>query len=194
MSPVYEGTLRLVTELILGAPAGKPFVAAIDGRCGSGKTVLAQRLAENLSCPVVHTDDFYLPPERRVPDWEKIPCANMDLMRLRREVLEPFRAGQDALYRPYRCADETYGPERTVPAGAVLLVEGSYSHHKELAGLYDLKIFLTCSLEAQTRRLREREGDRFQAFEQTWIPLEEAYIGRYDIGRGGLLMDTTAWF
>ena len=74
------------------------------------------------------------------------------------------------------------------------MVEGSYSHHKELAGLYDLKIFLTCSLQTQTERLRAREGERFRAFEQTWIPLEEAYIARYDIGSGGLLMDTTSWF
>ena len=194
MSPAYEGTLRLVTEIILGASRDKPFIAAIDGRCGSGKTALAERLVENLACPVVHTDDFYLPPERRAPDWEKIPCANMDLMRLRQEVLEPFRTGRDGAYRPYDCARGVYGPERTVPAGDVLVVEGSYSHHKELAGLYDLKIFLTCSLQTQTERLRAREGERFRAFEQTWIPLEEAYIARYDIGSGGLLMDTTGWF
>ena len=194
MSTVYEGTLRLVTELILGAPAGKPFVAAIDGRSGSGKTAFAQRLAEEISCPVVHTDDFYLPVDRRVPEWEKTPCANMDLMRLRQEVLEPFLAGREAVYRPYDCGQKIYGPQRRIPAGEVLLVEGSYSHHKELAGLYDLKIFLTCSLDTQKKRLRAREGDRFPAFEQTWIPLEEAYIARYDLGRGGLLMDTTAWF
>lgn len=194
MSTAYEGTLRLVTELILGAPMEKPFVAAIDGRSGSGKTVLAAKLAENLACPVVHTDDFYLPPARRMPEWEKTPCANMDLMRLRQEVLEPFKAGRPVRYRPYRCAAGDYGPVVSVPAGKVLLVEGSYSHHRELAGLYDLKIFLTCSLESQRKRLMAREGERFRDFEQTWIPLEEAYIARYGIGKGGLLMDTTGWF
>ena len=132
--------------------------------------------------------------EKRVPDWRKIPCANMDLMRLRQEVLEPFLAGQAGSYRPYDCKSGTYKPARIVPPGDVLLIEGSYSHNKELAWLCDLKIFLTCSPQAQKERLMAREGDHYRDFEQLWIPLEEAYIDRYDIGRGGLLMDTTSWF
>ncbi len=194
MTAAYDNTLRLVTELILGAPPGKPFIVAIDGRSGSGKSAFARRLAENVACTVVHTDDYYLPMERRVPDWRKIPCANMDLMRLRQEVLEPFLAGQTGTYRPYDCRSGTYRPAGAVPPGGVLLIEGSYSHSKELAWLCDLKIFLTCSPEAQRKRLQAREGDRYRNFEQLWIPLEEAYIDRYDIGRGGLLMDTTTWF
>ena len=33
----------------------------IDGKCGSGKTTLSERLCERYGCSVFHIDDFYLP-------------------------------------------------------------------------------------------------------------------------------------
>ena len=38
----------------------KPFMIAIDGRCTSGKSSLALRLAEDFHASVVHMDDFFL--------------------------------------------------------------------------------------------------------------------------------------
>ena len=90
-------------ELLL-ANAAAPVVLALDGRCGSGKTTMATALAEQFPDSIVlHTDDFYLPPADRVPGWEQTPCANMDLARLRDEVLAPARAGKPVLYRAYSC-------------------------------------------------------------------------------------------
>ena len=62
---------------------------------GSGKTTLAAQLARQFPQSItVHTDDFYLPPASRVANWEQIPCANMDLERLRTQVLTPAPAGR----------------------------------------------------------------------------------------------------
>lgn len=80
---------------LLSTAAGRPVLIALDGRCGSGKTTLAAQLAEHFPGSLtIHTDDYYLPPAQRVPGWETLPCANMDLKRLRAEVLNPARAGQ----------------------------------------------------------------------------------------------------
>ena len=74
-------------ELLL-ANAAAPVVLALDGRCGSGKTTMAAALAEQFPDSIVlHTDDFYLPLADRVPGWEQTPWANLDLARLRDEVL-----------------------------------------------------------------------------------------------------------
>ena len=51
----------------------------------------------------MRTDDFYLPPAQRIPDWAHTPCANMDLTRLRDEALRPAYAGQTVAYRAYSC-------------------------------------------------------------------------------------------
>ena len=90
LSPLVE---KLST--LLFAHPDHPVLVALDGRCGSGKTTLAAQLARQFPQSItVHTDDFYLPPASRVANWEQIPCANMDLERLRTQVLTPARAGQ----------------------------------------------------------------------------------------------------
>ena len=82
-------------------------LVALDGRCGSGKTTLAAQLAERFPQSItVHTDDFYLPPSRRVTGWEKIPCANMDIRACgMRSSLPPRQAGilLPGLLLPRRC-------------------------------------------------------------------------------------------
>lgn len=83
----------------LSAHPAAPVLVALDGRCGSGKTTLAAQLARQFPQSItVHTDDFYLSPASRVANWEQIPCANMDLERLRAQVLTPARAGQAIPY------------------------------------------------------------------------------------------------
>ena len=194
MNGEAAGFLPALALMESAAAKGEPAIVAIDGRCGSGKTSLARLAKEKLRCAVAHTDDFYLPEAERINDWARTPCANMDLARLRREVLEPFRAGEPVLYRPYRCGDGTYGEAVTLPAGGLLLVEGSYAHHPGLADLYDGKVFLTCDSRTQRRRLGKREGSRLSVFEKVWIPLEERYIRQFSIGGDCLVIDTTEYF
>lgn len=176
-------------EALAAAAPQLPVLVALDGPCGSGKTTLAARLEQQLAgCLVVHTDDFYLPPARRVPGWESIPCANMDLERLRREVLEPAQQGQPFFYRPYSCRKGEYLPAQPCPPPRVLLVEGSYSHHPALASCFALRVFLRCPPAEQARRLQAREGERYAAFVSRWIPLEQGYFSRYRVEAGADLV------
>jgi len=152
-------------ETILARVMGCRGIISIDGRSGSGKTTLASLLAEKLACDIIHTDDFYMPFSERLPDWMDIPAGNMDLAHL------------EARVKSARCP---------------VLVEGSYSQHPSLAGLYELKIFLTCSADEQASRLSVREGDHFQAFRDIWIPLEEKYFAAFDIpSHADIVYDTT---
>ena len=36
----------------------RPFLIAIDGMCGSGKTTLARKISEKTGIPCFHLDDF----------------------------------------------------------------------------------------------------------------------------------------
>jgi len=172
----------------LSAHPDHPVLVALDGRCGSGKTTLAAQLARQFPQSItVHTDDFYLPPASRVANWEQIPCANMDLERLRAQVLTrppPSRAppGRAGAYLPEQC----FAPQPLV------IVEGSYSCHPTLADCYDLKVFVTCSKEEQARRLLAREGERYSGFTARWIPLEEGYFAKFQIEQTvDFILDTT---
>lgn len=162
--------------------AAAPVVVALDGRCGSGKTTLAAALAQQFpACNLMHMDDFYLPPAERCPGWERLPCANMDLERLLQETLAPVAAGKPALYRAYSCRAGAYLPEKQLSPQPLVILEGSYAHHPMLCGCETLRVFITCSKAEQTRRLRQREGERYAAFAERWIPLEEGYFTAYSI-------------
>lgn len=187
-----ESLISILAAALAQKPT-KPLVLALDGRCGSGKTTLADGLARQFPASIVlHTDDFYLPPAQRVRGWEKTPCANMDLIRLRDEALRPAYEGQPVLYRAYSCRAGTYQPVQELAAPPLVILEGSYSHHPLLAGYETLRVFVTCSREEQTRRLQAREGERYANFAARWIPLEEGYFAQYRIEETtDLAVDTT---
>ena len=186
-------TLTAILTAALAQHPTKPFVLALDGRCGSGKTTLADRLAKQFpSSIVLHTDDFYLPPAQRLHGWEKLPCANMDLVRLRDEALRPAYAGRQVQYRAYSCREGAYQPTQALPAQPLVILEGSYSHHPLLKEYETTRVFVTCSKAEQTRRLQEREGERYADFAARWIPLEEGYFKEHPIEEtADFMMDTT---
>ena len=119
-----ESLISILAAALAQKPT-KPLVLALDGRCGSGKTTLADRLTRQFPASIVlHTDDFYLPPAQRVRSWEKTPCANMDLIRLRDEALRPAYEGQPVLYRAYSCRAGAYQPVQELAAQPLVILEG----------------------------------------------------------------------
>jgi uridine kinase len=185
----FRPALRLVEERLQGH---KPLLVGVDGRCGSGKTTLGTLLAQTFSGCVFHMDDFYLPPEQRTFDWESQTGGNMDFDRFSREVLAPVREGKSVLYRPFCCQTGMLQPGWEQLPTALTVVEGSYSLHPRLRPAYDVAIFLTCSPQTQRQRLQGREGERYAAFSQRWIPLEERYFQQDSILETvDLVLDTT---
>ena len=186
-------TLTDILAAALEQHPTKPLVLALDGRCGSGKTTLANALAQQFPASIVlRSDDFYLPPAQRVPGWEKTPCANMDLARLRDEALRPAYGGRAVQYQAYSCREGAYQPMRELPTQPLVILEGSYSHHPLLAGYETVRVFITCSKEEQARRLQAREGERYENFAARWIPLEEEYFAEYKIEEtADFVVDTT---
>ena len=192
-TPITASTLSALVAAALAQKPTRPLVLALDGRCGSGKTTLANTLARQFPASItLHTDDFYLPPAQRIRGWEKTPCANMDLARLRDEALRPAYAGQTVDYRAYSCRQGAYLPPAQLPAQPLVILEGSYSHHPLLTGYETLRVFLTCAKEEQTRRLQAREGERYANFAARWVPLEEGYFAQYHIAEtADFMVDTT---
>lgn len=156
-------------------------IVGIDGRCGSGKTHLADLAGRLFSCNIIHMDDFYLPPAKRKEGWKEIPGGNIDFGRLMAEVTGPLCMGKEIVYRPYDCEKGAFTEMTRMQPKALTIIEGSYSHHPSAEIQYDLKIFLTCEKDEQSRRLKEREGDYYPVFERQWIPMEENYFRYYEV-------------
>ena len=156
----------------------KPFIlAAIDGRCASGKSTLASELEKELDCNVIHMDDFFLRPEQRTEKRLGIPGENIDHERFLSEVLIPLRRGENFIYRPFRCHEGNFGEPIEVKHKKVTVIEGSYSLHNLLREHYDLRIFCDTDYATQLERIRIRNGDiGLERFKNMWIPLEEKYF------------------
>lgn len=172
----YAGYFPILLRIAKLAQAGRAAIISIDGRCGSGKTGLAELIHELIPCNIVHMDDYYLPMSHRAHNWTELPGGNIDFSRIFDEVIVPLRQREAIMYRPFDCASGSYRTATCLPVRPLTIVEGSYSQHPRLAKHYDLTIFLTCTPDVQVHRLRQREGRQFASFEQRWIPMEENYI------------------
>mgnify|MGYP002508335113 FL=1 len=181
--PAYRVVLRCACLPLLAREAealaaglGRA-VVALDGRCASGKTTLAARLARERGWSVVHMDHFFLRPEQRTPQRYAQPGGNVDHERFLEEVLLPLRRGERPVYRPFDCHAQALRPPIALEPGPVVLVEGSYACHPALWEHYDLRAFLTVNPALQLERIRAREGEeQARTFQERWIPLEERYF------------------
>lgn len=175
--------LTQVIEKIQSLSAGgRPVLAAVDGRCASGKTTLAAGLAQDYGWGVVHVDHFFLRPEQRTAERYAQPGGNVDHERLLTQVLLPLRRGERPVYRPFDCRTQTLLPPIPFEPAPVVVVEGSYACHPALWDCYDLRVFLTVDKNRQMERILAREGaERAQAFREKWIPLEELYFSACEI-------------
>ena len=170
-SPAVEAIETLVAQ-------GKgPVIVAVDGRCASGKSTFAGLCGEIFeNCNIFHMDDFFLPPEMRIPERLEVPGGNVHYERVEREILLPLSHGKGGVYRPFDCSIGDFRPEKFFEVKPLNILEGSYSLHPVLAPYSHLKIFLTCSPALQRKRLERRSPENLHQFETRWIPLEEAYF------------------
>ena len=151
-------------------------IVAIDGKCTSGKTTLAARLAEIYDCNVFHMDDFFLRPEQRTPERFAEVGGNVDYERFREAVVLPLLSGRDFSYRPFDCKTLTLrGPVPVTPK-RLNIIEGTYSMHPYFGDPYDLKILLTVDEETQRKRILERPAFLHKRFFEEWIPMENRYF------------------
>lgn len=152
-------------------------LVAIDGRCASGKTTLAEELQNRLDCDVVHMDHFFLRPEQRSVERLNIPGENIDHERFLAEVLLPLSRGECAQYRPFDCKKQDFAEPIQVGEKRICIIEGAYSCCERLREYYDLCIFMSVEPEEQIRRIVVRNGmDGAELFRKRWIPLEEQYF------------------
>lgn len=177
-----QATAQFMERLKEVSDGQKQCLIAIDGRCGAGKTTLAEEIQKKIDCNVFHMDHFFLRPEQRTKERLMQPGGNIDHERFLEEVLLPLKEGKTVCYRPYDCHLQDFREEIRMGPKAINLIEGSYSCHSALWAQYDLRFFLSISPEIQLQRIRRRNGEKgAKMFEERWIPLEERYFAQYEL-------------
>ena len=170
-------------------------VLAVEGGSGSGKTTLAKLLEAVYGAAVFHMDDFFLRPEQRTEERLAEPGGNVDRERVLEEILQPLTRGAERIcYRPYDCSVQELEKAVEVSPTPLTVVEGAYSMHPDLAGYYDLSVFLRQTPEIQRSRILRRNGEAVaQRFFSSWIPMEERYFAAFDTAnRCDLILEVEA--
>jgi uridine kinase len=145
------------------AHAGSTTVLAIDGRGGSGKTTLAERLARALDAPVLHMDDLY-------PGWDGLAAA---APLLREWILEPLARDGTARYRRFDWALDAYGAWVEVPPSDTLVVEGCACGSRVVAPYLSMLLWVEAPNAVRFARGMERDGEAFRPHWERWAAQED---------------------
>lgn len=171
-----------VAEAIRRRSAGRErYVVGISGFGGSGKSTLTRALLQLIPGAVrVRGDDFLDPPRvfERSDDW-----AGVDRLRLREEVLEPYRRGEAVVFRRYDWAAGRLGEAEALREARILLVDLIGLLHPELDGCLDLTVWVDTDLETATRRGKARDrdlgNDHDRVWDEVWAPNERDFDRRF---------------
>ena len=161
---------------------GVCLLVAIDGPGGAGKSTLARLLKEQLKTlgwlvAVVKHDDFYRPSHQRANQQTGLIGRDFDWKRLRDQVLTPIREGRLAHYQRYDWETDVLAEWHTIFASDVVIVEGVYTMRRELAHLYDLKIWVECPRALRLARGIARDGEKARTtWEEDWMLKEDDYV------------------
>lgn len=162
--------LDRLAQAIDHTPCFHPLRVGIDGIDAAGKTSLADELAGALrdrGRAVIRAslDGFHNPRAVRYargplsPEGYFLDSFNYPL--LKQALLDPLGAGGSRVYRAaaydHRADCPLNLPEQIAPQNAVLLFDGVFLFRPELAGYFDLKIFVDIPFEESLRRALLRD-------------------------------------
>lgn len=167
-------------------------IIAIDGFCASGKTTFAEKLAKLLKANLIHTDDFFLPPEKRTEKRFNEPGGNVDYERFKAEVIDSLES-EFFSYGIFDCSEMKITETKTICKTNYTIIEGAYSHHQYFGNYADVRLFFDISYDEQLKRLLRRDGEKaLEMFINRWIPFEKKYEKAFDIKmRADYVIDTT---
>lgn len=157
-------------------------VLAIDGMSASGKSTLAQEVADKYGGSVVHMDDFFLPAELRTNKRLETPGGNIHYERFKEEVLPGIADHRSFEYGIFDCRNMRVCGIRKIKGEGLVIVEGAYALRPEFRNMYDITVFMKIDSDMQLERIVTRNGaEKAKMFRERWIPMENRYFEAFDI-------------
>lgn len=151
-------------------------MVAVEGRSGSGKSTVAERVCLSLAergepVALLTMEDLY-------PGWGGLTEAS-ELLAER--VLIPLSRGRAAAWRRYDWERGVFGaewvglPTELVQGGGTLVVEGCGSGAAPVRGLLDVLVWVDAPEEVRAQRLDLREdAELYAPYREEWARQEEA--------------------
>jgi uridine kinase len=162
---IRDAVLKSLANLIESFPTTHPLRVAIDGRTASGKTTLADELAERLVAKgreIIRTsiDGFHRPKVERYArgrhSAEGYYYDARDLDAINSLLLSPLGADGSREYRTasFDLVNDLPIEQATkfASSDAILIVDGTFLQRPELADSWDITVFVETTEEASEQR------------------------------------------
>ncbi|EPE62977.1 uridine kinase [Exiguobacterium sp. S17] len=184
-----ETLQEVIREAYANRVHDRPFIVAIDGLSGAGKTTLVEQLSGIAPNELLlHIDDFIVERHRRYetgqPEAVEYYALQWDVDLLVKMLFEPLSRGETRLTLPYYELDEDAIVMRTIDVApnALVLIEGIFLLRDEWRSYFDYIVYLDCPRETRYERVLNRDtyiGDlaaRLAKYERRYWPGEAHYI------------------
>lgn len=189
MTDKQQMVYKTLSDKILLIEKNAPTLVAINGKDGSGKTTMADLLADFLSSRTsreiirISVDDFmnsrairYTPAEsagRGCYDY----TFNFD--GFKNNVLEPLQLNGSWKYRTkifdHATDSESMSPVKKATKDAIVIIDGVFLYKQDLVNYWDVKILLDTDDETVIERGAQRDAERLGSYEAA----RQKYIDRY---------------
>ena len=146
---------------------GRGRLICIDGPAGSGKTTLAEEIAELSGAPVLHMDDMF-------EGWDGLPGITDQLDTL----LRPLAAGRSGSYRRWDWPGNAWAETVLVPPAPLLVLEGVGSGSADVADLITVLAWVEVPYDLRMARGLERGGIGVAENWRQWAADERALFDR----------------
>jgi uridine kinase len=188
--------LGTLARRIAGITRSHPVRVAIDGVDASGKTTLADELAQHPAFAgrdVIRAsiDGFHFPRAHRQRTGSLSPEGyyfdSFDTAAICEKLLKPLGAGGNRTYVPrvfdYRTDQPVSEPPRRAQPDSVLLFDGVFLLRPELNELWDLRVFVQADFDVTVRRAERRDLPLFgdievvrERYRRRYIPGQRLYL------------------
>lgn len=189
MTEKQQIVYTILSDKILSIKKDAPILVAISGKDGSGKTMMANILADFLSSKTsreiirISVDDFM---NSRAIRYTPSTSAgqgcydytfNFDAFI--NNVLKPLQAEGSWKYRSkifdHSTDSELLSPIKEATKNAIVLIDGVFLYKRNLVNYWDLKILLDTEDETVIERGAQRDAKRLGSYEVA----RQKYIDRY---------------
>jgi len=161
-----------LSEAILGYQKDSPILVGIDGVDASGKTALADNLADRLeesNRQIIRAsiDGFHNPKATRYRKGRNSPNGyyqdSFNHHLIIDKLLKPLSSG-DLKYKEvvfdYRIDDEVNVPSKKADKDAILIMDGIFLFRPELLHFWDIRVFLDVGFDVTVQRAIKRAKDQ----------------------------------
>lgn len=185
----YEHLIHQIKKRYENHREARPYIVAIDGLSGAGKTTLVNLLKDSLEKPVIiHIDDHIVERSKRYDtgqeQWFEYYQLQWDTNYLKEHLYQKLKQSASCLTLPFYLKDEDTHSNQTMhlSPNSIIIIEGIFLLREEWKDFYDYIIFLDCPKEIRYERVLQRDTyirdleERVKKYNKRYWVAEEYYL------------------